>query len=201
MKAVRSLFILAACAITGFCDNAVVGVLSAPGGRYVFGQVSMARADQYLLDTQSGRMWQIAKSKEGSMVLEPVLFVASDDGYSLLPTAVGQKISSASPAEPTARSAELDATIVDALAKWMANTQANDPRYGQYEAEIRRQLRELWDKSPPPNVQNALAVADLIYKNVKAEFDLGKEKRFKPGELIPAEDKRMQPRSTGAKTK
>lgn len=32
--------------------------LGAPGGRFVFGQVSDFRRDQYLLDTQTGRLWQ-----------------------------------------------------------------------------------------------------------------------------------------------
>jgi hypothetical protein len=41
--------------------------LSATGGRYVFGQISESRRDQYLLDTQTGRLWVqacIASSKE-----------------------------------------------------------------------------------------------------------------------------------------
>lgn len=37
-------------------------VLSSPGGRYVFGQISQARRDQYMLDTQTGRLWQIVQS-------------------------------------------------------------------------------------------------------------------------------------------
>jgi hypothetical protein len=34
-------------------------VLSSQGGRYVFGQISPMRRDQYMLDTQTGRLWQI----------------------------------------------------------------------------------------------------------------------------------------------
>ena len=44
-----------------------VNVLSATGGRYVFGQISESRRDQYMLDTQTGRLWVqtcIASSKE-----------------------------------------------------------------------------------------------------------------------------------------
>jgi hypothetical protein len=44
-----------------------VNVLSATGGRYVFGQISDSRRDQYMLDTQTGRLWVqtcIASSKE-----------------------------------------------------------------------------------------------------------------------------------------
>jgi hypothetical protein len=35
-------------------------VLSASGGRFVFGQVSAFRRDQFLLDTKTGMLWQIA---------------------------------------------------------------------------------------------------------------------------------------------
>jgi len=34
-------------------------VLSAAGGRFVFGQISTYHSDQYLLDTQTGRLWKI----------------------------------------------------------------------------------------------------------------------------------------------
>ena len=34
--------------------------LSASGGRYVFGQISEYRRDQLMLDTQTGRLWQMA---------------------------------------------------------------------------------------------------------------------------------------------
>lgn len=37
-------------------------VLASPGGRYVFGQISPARRDQYMLDTQTGRLWQIVQT-------------------------------------------------------------------------------------------------------------------------------------------
>lgn len=34
-------------------------VLSQPGGRFAFGQISSARVDQYMLDTATGRLWQL----------------------------------------------------------------------------------------------------------------------------------------------
>lgn len=34
-------------------------ILSSSLGRYVFGQVSPFRADQFMLDTQTGRLWEI----------------------------------------------------------------------------------------------------------------------------------------------
>lgn len=35
--------------------------LSSDGGRYVFGQVSEYRRDQFMLDTKTGQLWQIAE--------------------------------------------------------------------------------------------------------------------------------------------
>lgn len=34
-------------------------VMAAPGGRYVFGQISNGRRDQFMLDTQTGQLWQL----------------------------------------------------------------------------------------------------------------------------------------------
>jgi hypothetical protein len=34
-------------------------ILSSGNGRYVFGQISEYRRDQYLLDTQTGRLWTL----------------------------------------------------------------------------------------------------------------------------------------------
>ena len=48
-------------------------------GRFVFGQVSDFRADQYLLDTKTGRLWQIVLAPGGGNILQPVP-VVSDDG-------------------------------------------------------------------------------------------------------------------------
>ncbi|MEZ4395947.1 MAG: hypothetical protein R3C71_03475 [Candidatus Krumholzibacteriia bacterium] len=49
-------------------------ILQSPGGRYVFGQVSEYRKDQYLLDTQTGRLWQIVVDKNDVLSLQPVKF-------------------------------------------------------------------------------------------------------------------------------
>lgn len=55
-------------------------VLSAAGGRYVFGQVNSLRADQYLLDTKTGRMWQITLDSEKRPVLQEIPFSFLEDG-------------------------------------------------------------------------------------------------------------------------
>jgi len=47
-------------------------ILAAPGGRFVFGQISSARADQYMLDTATGRLWEMVQSKDGVRSLSPV---------------------------------------------------------------------------------------------------------------------------------
>jgi hypothetical protein len=33
--------------------------LATPGGRFVFGQISQFRRDQFMLDTQTGRLWSM----------------------------------------------------------------------------------------------------------------------------------------------
>ena len=46
--------------------------LAAPQGRYVLGQLGDSRADQYLLDTHTGRLWQLIPGEKGVRYLEPV---------------------------------------------------------------------------------------------------------------------------------
>ncbi|WP_026852124.1 hypothetical protein [Geothrix fermentans] len=53
--------------------------------RYQLIQLGEFRSDQYLLDTHTGRMWQMVKSKEGSMVLQMVPFIDPLDEQVLLP--------------------------------------------------------------------------------------------------------------------
>lgn len=51
--------------------------LSTPAGRFVFGQISSVRADQYVLDSQTGRIWRavcMAFSKADASKCERVAF-------------------------------------------------------------------------------------------------------------------------------
>lgn len=64
--------------------------LSAPGGRYVFGQVSDYQRDKYMLDTQTGRLWNVvcigpAKDGQCPRGLEPVPFLDTNGNSSLTP--------------------------------------------------------------------------------------------------------------------
>lgn len=61
--------------------KALVGkqVGSADGsGRFVMGQISDFRADQFLLDTKTGRLWQIVNGTEGGRVLQQVPYLLGD---------------------------------------------------------------------------------------------------------------------------
>jgi hypothetical protein len=49
--------------------------LSTENGRYVFGQISDFRQDQFMLDTETGRLWQMVVDKESSKKLQPVPFI------------------------------------------------------------------------------------------------------------------------------
>lgn len=62
-------------------------VLSSHGNRFVFGQLSRIRADQFMLDTTAGRLWRLVCSKEDEAgktctvyALEPILYLG-EKGY------------------------------------------------------------------------------------------------------------------------
>lgn len=59
-----------------FAQDKPSSILAAAGGRYVFGQISSMRADQYLLDTQTGRVWQLVTDKDGKLNLQPVPYIS-----------------------------------------------------------------------------------------------------------------------------
>jgi hypothetical protein len=82
MKKVITAVIFLTSALGALAQTASAGrpALSAAGGRFVFGQVSDYQRDKYLLDTQTGRMWNIVcigPEKDGQCPrgLEPVIFV------------------------------------------------------------------------------------------------------------------------------
>jgi len=87
MKKVTFLAALSIMASGAFSQSASPpgSVLSAQGGRFVFGQVSEARRDQHLLDTQTGRLWRPVcalynkddATKCAATVMEPIDFVDS----------------------------------------------------------------------------------------------------------------------------
>jgi len=47
-------------------------VLSAPGGRYVYGQISEFGRDRFMLDTQTGRLWQLVTDKDDNYWLAEI---------------------------------------------------------------------------------------------------------------------------------
>jgi len=63
-------------------------VLSAAGGRFVFGQISDSGKDQFMLDTLTGRLWRVGESSDVGMHLRPIPYRKEDGKYSPLPDAV-----------------------------------------------------------------------------------------------------------------
>lgn len=55
-------------------DNGGLATLSTSSGRYVFGQVNHIRADQFMLDTKTGRLWHLGYMKDNRPILEPVKY-------------------------------------------------------------------------------------------------------------------------------
>lgn len=62
-----------------FIGSSPAAVLSSEGGRFIFGQVSEHRADQYMLDTQTGMLWRMFKDKNGVEFLGPIYYRYNDD--------------------------------------------------------------------------------------------------------------------------
>lgn len=55
-------------------------------GRYVFGQINEYNADQYMLDTQTGRLWRLVDTVDGgSSVLEAVPYLLPSGGTQATP--------------------------------------------------------------------------------------------------------------------
>lgn len=54
-------------------------------GRFVFSQISDMRADQYLLDTQTGRVWVIVVGKEGERKLQPISIIQQNGLEAYIP--------------------------------------------------------------------------------------------------------------------
>jgi hypothetical protein len=82
---ITAAFLFALMAFNASAQSLQPAVLSTTGGRYVFGQISSMRADQYMLDTQTGRLWQLIVSTNNSVSLQPVTYCALDGCVSLIP--------------------------------------------------------------------------------------------------------------------
>jgi len=60
-------------------------ILGSSDGRFVFGQISGMRRDQYMLDTQTGQLWQKVKTKDDSIGLQIVPYYNVDGKLSVVP--------------------------------------------------------------------------------------------------------------------
>lgn len=59
------------------------GVLSSPGNRFVFGQISEQLQGQFMLDTETGRLWIVGYPESGSRGLYSVPYVLKNGEISL----------------------------------------------------------------------------------------------------------------------
>jgi len=93
-----AVLLLTLLAISTHAQERPAAVLSASGGRFVFGQASQHRADQFLLDTQTGRMWRLvsAGAGGGADYLEPVYVLTLAGTKMPFPLTFEQELSEAS---------------------------------------------------------------------------------------------------------
>jgi hypothetical protein len=61
------------------------GVLSAPNGRFVFGQISASSKDLYMLDTGTGRLWRMGESGKVGIFLKAVPYLDAEGECTFLP--------------------------------------------------------------------------------------------------------------------
>jgi hypothetical protein len=98
MKVLTRIVVIAALLTNGHlalaADVVQPNVLAAEGGRYVFGQVNHQRADQFMLDTKTGRIWRMIEAN-GALVLESVAYKDAEGNRTDLPkeAASGQQSS------------------------------------------------------------------------------------------------------------
>lgn len=92
---VATAIVLLACASSVFAQDEPLKVKEPPSkralavpvsadgnGRYVFGQINDFRADRFLLDTKTGRLWQLVATKDGDEVLQAVPYSEGEGKYS-----------------------------------------------------------------------------------------------------------------------
>jgi len=78
-------------------------------GRYVFGQINEYNADQYMLDTATGRLWRLVDTADGnSSVLEMVPYAMTDGRSQQLPP---DQASMPEPAPPRALLSPLEPIV------------------------------------------------------------------------------------------
>ena len=61
------------------------GSLHSSNGRFVFGQISDSTKDQFMLDTQTGRLWRISETGRIGLFLQTVPYKSADGEYRDLP--------------------------------------------------------------------------------------------------------------------
>ncbi|MBW1944241.1 MAG: hypothetical protein JRJ51_15600 [Deltaproteobacteria bacterium] len=61
------------------------GTLCSDSGRFVFGQISDSSKDQFMLDTQTGRLWRISETGRIGLFLQTVPYKSTDGEYKDLP--------------------------------------------------------------------------------------------------------------------
>ncbi|MFO7599342.1 MAG: hypothetical protein R6X27_05970 [Candidatus Desulfacyla sp.] len=62
--------------------------MSAPNGRFVFGQISGSGKDQFMLDTATGRLWRMGESGKVGIFLKAVPYLDAEGEGTFLPDRV-----------------------------------------------------------------------------------------------------------------
>jgi hypothetical protein len=101
---ITAAFLFALIAVSASAQMSQPAVLSVTGGRYVFGQISSMRADQFMLDTQTGRLWQLAVDTNGAPALQVVPYKSVAGSITLVPATPQEELQELQNAVQAARS-------------------------------------------------------------------------------------------------
>jgi hypothetical protein len=82
------------------------GIMGVSGGRYVYGQLGDNFAINFMLDTQTGRLWRSQIDKERGLVLVPVTYTLADGSASLTPIDADKELAALQRAREAAKSSQ-----------------------------------------------------------------------------------------------
>jgi hypothetical protein len=82
------------------------GVMGVSGGRYVYGQLGDNFTINFMLDTQTGRLWKSQVDKDRGFVLVPVTYTLADGSASLTPIDTDKELAALQRAREAAQSSQ-----------------------------------------------------------------------------------------------
>ena len=88
MKKLFAVLLVVVCAVYAQDMKSGARTLSTGTGRYVLGQINDNAKEQFLFDTQSGRLWMLGMTDDSMKVLKEIPFADVNDGFTPTPNSI-----------------------------------------------------------------------------------------------------------------